>query len=160
MDEIPQIDLPTSPEKLVDDPHIGREKKITDPTIARLLRSARRMVEERTWGSGMIWYPNEMLRRISPSELAEQVLPDTGTPTGQACARVIGGYAGKSLTEQEARCWLAEEIDKRLGKYVIGARDKIDEVRLVVTEHKIRVRAERPDTTRKTVGPAPWATRL
>ncbi len=160
MDELPQTDLPTSPEKLVDEPHIGREKKIGDPTIAHLLRETRRIMEERAWDGGMVWYPDSMLRQASPSNLAEQVLPDAGTPAAQACARAIGSYIGRPVSEDEARSWLTEEIDERLGKYVIGARNKIGEVRLVVTEHKIRVRAERPDTTRKTVGSAPWSTRI
>lgn len=160
MNEPPQADasLPEEPDD--DTEHVGREKKITDLTIARLLRSARRIVEERAWEGGMVWYPIEMLRRASSAELAKQVLPDAGTPAAQACAHAIGRYTGKQVNEDQARSWLAEEIEERLDKYVIGARDKIDEVRLVVTESKLEVRAERPETTRKAVGPAPWATRI
>ncbi len=140
--------------------HVGREKKITNSTIARLLRSARRIVEERTWGGGMIWYPSELLRRISPSELANHVFPDLGTSAAQICARSIGDYTGKPLTEDEARSWLANEIGKRLDRYVLGARDKISKVRLIVTKSEIEICALRPDRTRKTVGPAPWTIRL
>ncbi|MCS4190709.1 hypothetical protein GGP51_002192 [Salinibacter ruber] len=124
------------------------------------MRSARRVVEETVWGGGMVWYPAETHRRFSPPELAEKVFPDLGTPAAGACARAIRGYTGKPLTENEARGWLAKEIDERLYMYVIGARSKIDEIRLVVTESKVEVCAERPDTTRKTVGPGPWATRI
>ncbi len=140
--------------------HVNREKKIGNSTIAHLLRSTKRIVEEEAWGSGMVWYPSEMLRRTSPSKLADRVFPELGTVASKACARSIGDYTGKPLTEDEARSWLANEIGKRLDRYVIGARDKIGEIRLVVTERTIDVRAERPETTRKTVGPAPWGTRL
>jgi len=160
MDELSLADvpLPKRPDDEAD--HVDQEKKITDPTIERLLRSARRTVEERIWDGGMVWYPSEMLRRTSPSELAKRVFPDLGTPAAKACARSIGDYTGKPLTEEKARSWLAGEIEERLYLYVIGARGKIDEIRLVVTEHAINVRAERPDTTRKAVGPAPWSTGL
>jgi hypothetical protein len=140
--------------------HVGREKKIGNPMIARLLRSTKRIVEERAWEGGMVWYPDAMLRRSSPSKLAKRVFPNLGTPAAQTCALAIGSYIGKPVSEDQARTWLAKEIDERLDKFVIGARNKIDEVRLVVTENKIDVRAERPDMTRKTVGPVPWGTRL
>ncbi|MCS3782686.1 hypothetical protein [Salinibacter ruber] len=140
--------------------HVEREKKIGNPTIARLLRSARRIVEEKVWGGGMVWYPAETHRRLSPSTLAGQVFPDLGTAAAGACARAIRGYTGKPLTEDEARGWLANRIGERLDRYVIRARSKIDEIRLVVTESTIEVRAERPDTTQKTVGPGPWTTSI
>jgi hypothetical protein len=85
------------------------------------------------------------------------VLPEGGTPAGRACAEAIRQYIEAPLPEEEARHWLAEEIERRLYGYVIGARSKIDEVRLVVTEKKIEVQAERPDSTRRTVGPAPFS---
>jgi hypothetical protein len=156
MNEPTLADVALSEEPDDDIGHVDREKKITDPTIAQLLRSARRIVEERAWGGGMVWYPGEMLHRASPTELANRVFPDVGTPAARACARSIGDYTGKPFTEEEARSWLANEIGKRLDRYVIGARNKIDEIRLVVTESKLEVRAERPETTRKAVGPAPW----
>lgn len=159
MDNAPKTSTPITTERPDDDPHhIGREKKIGDPTIARLLHAARRIVEERVWEDGMVWHPVEAHRRLSPSALAEQVFPDIGTPAARACARAIRKYAGTPLTEEEARGWLADEIGERLGRYVIRARSKTKEIRLVVTESTIKVRAERPDTTRKAVGPAPWAT--
>jgi hypothetical protein len=140
--------------------HVDREKKIGDPTIARLLHAARRIVEERVWGGGMVWYPAETHRRLSPPELAEQVFPDLGTPAAEACTRAIRGYTGKPLTEEEAQGWLADKIDERLDWYVVRARSKTKEIRLVVTESTIKVRAERPETTRKAVGPGPWTTSI
>jgi len=160
MHKAPQFDALCSEETETNAHHVGREKKIGDSTIAQLLRSARRIVEEKVWEGGMVWYPAETHRRLSPSELAERVFPDFGTPAAGACTRAIRGYTGKPLTEDEARGWLAEEIDRRLFEYVIGARSKINEVRLVVTESTIKVRAERPDTTRKAVGPGPWTTSI
>jgi hypothetical protein len=136
--------------------HVHRGKRIGNPTIARLLRSARRIVEEMAWEEGLVWHPEEILRRVSPRGLADRVLPERGTPGGRACARAIRRYTGKPLTEKEARHWLAKTIGERLYGDVIGARSKIDEVRLVVTEKKIEVRAERPDTTLRGVGTAPF----
>jgi hypothetical protein len=108
----------------------------------------------------MVWYPDAMLRRSSPSKLAKRVFPNLGTPAAQTCALAIDSYIGKPVSEDQARTWLAKEIDERLDKFVIGARNKIDKIRLVVTKSEIEVCAERPDTTRKAVGPAPWGTRL
>jgi hypothetical protein len=158
----------TTPSKKPGDTHHAcREKKIGDPTIARLLRSAREVVEEIAWEEGLVWHPKEILRRTSPMGLAERVLPDVGTPAGpdvgtpagRACAEAIRRYIEAPLTEEEARHWLAGEIQRRLWTYVIGARSKIEAVRLVVTESKIEVQAERPDTTRRAVGPAPFSLR-
>lgn len=160
MDDSLKTNTPTTEKPSGDAHHVGREKKIGDPTIARLLHAARRIVEEKVWEGGMVWYPTETYRQLSSSELVEQVFPDVGTPAGRACARAIQSYTGRSLTEEEARSWLAKEIEERLYRYVIGARSKIDEVRLVVTESTIKVRAERPETTRKVVGPGPWATQV
>ena len=151
---------PTSEKPNSDAHHIDREKKIGDPTIARLLRSARRIVEETVWEGGMVWYPAETQRRLSPSELAERVFPDLGTPAAGACMRAIQRYTGRPLTEEEAQGWLTDKIGERLDKYVIRARSKINEIRLVVTESTIKVHTERPDTTRKAVGPGPWTTRI
>jgi hypothetical protein len=159
MHKLPQTDAPASGGS-DDADHVDREKKIGNLTIRRLLRSVRRIVEESAWDGGMIWYPDEMLRRVSPSKLAEQVFPDLRTPAARVCTQAIRSYIEKPLNENEARGWLAKEIDKRLYEFVIGARNKLCEIRLVVTESKIRVRAERPDTTRKAVGPAPWTSRL
>lgn len=138
--------------------HACREKKIGDPTIARLLRSAREVVEEIAWGEGLVWYPKEILRRATPMELAERVLPEEGTPAALACRGKIARYLGRDkMSYDEVRGWLGREIEGRLYGYIVGARNKIDEVRLVVTESKIEVRAERPDTTRPSVGPAPFS---
>jgi hypothetical protein len=159
MDRSLQTELPDSPEKPTGNiDHVDREKKITDPMVARLLRSARRIVEERAWEDGLVWYPNEILRWASSAELARSVFPDLGTTAARVCTQAVRNYIEKPLNENEAREWIAEEIEERLNKFVIGARDKIGEARLVVTERKIKVRAERPDTTRKAVGPAPWTT--
>ena len=161
MDRPQHTELPDTPEKHNGDiDHDDREQKTADSTITHLLRSARRIVEEKAWKHGMVWYPADMLRQSSSSELAKRVFPNIGTAAARACAQSIRVYTGKPLTEDEARDWLAREIDERLDKFVIGARAKINEVRLVVTERKIKVRAERPDTTRKAVGPAPWSTQL
>jgi hypothetical protein len=157
MNERFQSDVTTPSKKPGGDiDHTCREKKIGDPTISRLLRSARRIVEEIAWGEGLVWYPDEVLRWVTPTGLARRVLPEAGTPAGRACARAIRRYTGKPLTEKEARHWLAETIGERLYGHVLGARSKIDEVRLVVTETEIEVRAERPDTTLRAVGPAPF----
>ncbi|MCS4056131.1 hypothetical protein [Salinibacter ruber] len=160
MNKPPQADVHRSGETEANAHHVGREKKIGAPTIARLLNAARRIVEETVWGGGMVWYPAETHRRLSPSTLAGQVFPEFGTAAAGACARAIRGYTGKPFTEDEAQGWLAGKIGERLDRYVIRARSKINEIRLVVTESTIEVRAERPETTRKTVGPGPWATRI
>lgn len=137
--------------------HIDREKKIRAPTIAHLLRAARRIVEEMVWENGMVWHPTEMLRQLSSSELAKRVFPDAGTPAAGACAKAIRSYTGKAFTEDGARSWLAEKIGERLDRYVIRARSKAHEVHLVVTQNEVEVCLGRPDTTRKAVGPAPWS---
>lgn len=161
MDDLPQTDVPTTSEKPEDNAHhVGREKKIDNPTITHLLHATRRIVEEKAWEDGMLWYPDEMLHRTFPARLAKRVFPDAGTTAAKACARAIRSHTGKTLTEEEARDWLTDEIERRLGKYVIGAREKIDEIRLVVTKREIKVRAQRPDTTRKAVGPAPWPAQI
>jgi hypothetical protein len=135
--------------------HVDREKKIGNPTIAHLLRSARRIVEDIAWKDGLVWYPGSMSRHAPPSELANTVYPDQGSASARACTQEIRDYTGEPFTESEARDWLAGEIDERLFQYVIGARNKIEEVRLVVTEESVEVRAQRPDTTLTTVGPLP-----
>lgn len=159
MNERFQSDVTIPSKKPGNTHHACREKKIGDPTIARLLRSAREVVEEIAWEEGLVWHPKEILRRTSPMGLAERVLPDVGTPAGRACAEAVGRYIEAPLTEEEARRWLAGEIQRRLWTYVIGARSKIEAVRLVVTESKIEVQAERPDSTRRAVGPAPFSLR-
>lgn len=161
MNEPPKTNTPSTTEKPKSDAHrVDREKKIGNPTITHLLHAARRTVEETVWGRGMVWYPAETHCRLSPTELAERVFPDLGTAAAGACARAIRGYTGKPFTEDEARGWLADKIGERLDRYVIRARSKIDEIRLVVTESKVEVRAERPDTTLKAVGPGPWNTSI
>jgi hypothetical protein len=161
MDEPLKTDMPTTSEKPEDNARpVERTKNIENPTITRLLHAARRIVEEKVWRDGMVWYPAETYRRLFPSELAKQVFPDIGTPAAGACARSIRRYTGTPLTEEGARDWLTGVIERRLHRYVTSARSKTREIRLVVTERKITVRAERPDTTRKAVGPGPWTTQI
>lgn len=135
---------------------LTRRRKIQNDTIARLLLKVRRMVESWIWEDGMIWYPQQALRRIPPGSLAARVLPEEGTPAHRACVQEIRDYTNRSLSSAEALSWLAGKIEERLDRYVLQARSKLNKVQMVVTEKEIELRAERPDTTFPTVGPAPF----
>jgi hypothetical protein len=149
---------PVSPAEATGDPETTpREKKIKSNTIAHLLQRARRLAEKWIWEGGLVWHPEKAFEEISADRLAERVLPEMGTPARRACAQEICNYTGDPLSGTEAASWLATKIEERLDQYILRARSKISEIRLVVTERSIEIRAERPDTTLSTVGPLPFS---
>jgi hypothetical protein len=134
-----------------------REHKIKNDTIRHLLWRARRVAESWVWNGGLLWSPEKAFKEISPDYLARQALPKKGTAAYQACVQEIRDYTGKDFSKSEAVEWLLGEIQSRLDRYILQSRSKIEEVRLIVRERSVKIKAERPDTTFDTVGPAPFS---
>lgn len=146
---------PPSTNRHNDPMEVRTEKKIKNPLIETLLQDIRKNVEEIMWADGLVWYPTRARKMLPPRGLAKSVLPPAQTTKARAVRGEISEYLGRPLGYREMTDWLAGKVEARLWSYIIGARTKIDKVRLVVTESKIEVRSPRPDTTRRSVRKAP-----
>lgn len=133
-----------------------RDHTIKNETIRNLLWKARRLAESWVWEGGLLWSPEKAFSEISPNYLAKTAFPKKGTPAYRACAQEIRNYTGDALSDREAVLWLSDRIRSRLDWYILQARSKIDKVRFIVRKRSIEVKAERPETTIDTVGPAPF----